>query len=185
MSRFLIICFLLSNLFTNEILASRVEPQSDVPPFDEPYIENGYKSVGEALKECETLNQRELKLPIKLPPMEFTHYLGRCVNDKENYNDEFQIEYLHESQGKNHYMIDVRPIEQKIDLGKSKRDRKKYKFKDGSEALYFTTKSRMANGGFNILVFEKNGWQYRLAVDSRIENHITADVLFGIAESIK
>jgi len=136
MSRFLIICLLLSNLFTNEKLAKRVETQSYVPPFEELYIEIGYKSVGEALKECETLNQRELKLPIKLPPMEFTHNLGRCVNDKENYNDEFQIEYLHELKGKNHYTIDVRPIEQKIDFGKSKRDKKKYKFKDGSEALY-------------------------------------------------
>lgn len=185
MSRFLIICLLLSNLFTNEILASSVEPQSDVPQFDEPYIEIGYKSVGEALKECETLNHRELKLPIKLPPMAFTHHLGKCVNDKENYNDEFQIEYLHESQGKNHYKIDVRPIEQKLDFGKLKRDGKKYKFKDGSEAVYFTTKSPKARGGFNILLFEKNGWQYRLSVDSRIGNHVTGDVLFGIAESVK
>ncbi len=60
------------------------------PSFEKPYIEIGYKSVGEALKECETLNQRELILPIKLPAMEFTHHLGRCVNDMENYNDEFQ-----------------------------------------------------------------------------------------------
>ncbi|MCR8656896.1 hypothetical protein [Paenibacillus endoradicis] len=82
-------------------------------------------------------------------------------------------------------MIDVRSIEQKLDLGKSKKDWGKYKFKDGSEALYITTKSPKTRGRFNILVFEKNGWHYRLAVDSRIGNHVTADVLFGIAQSIK
>lgn len=49
MNRFLIICLLLSNLFTNETLASSAEPQSDVPQFEEPYIEIGYKSVGEAI----------------------------------------------------------------------------------------------------------------------------------------
>jgi len=185
MSRFLIICLLLSNLFTNEILASSVERQSDVLQYEEPYIEIGYKSVGDALKECETLNHRELKLPIKLPPMEFTHHLGRCVNDKENNNDEFQIEYLHESRGRNHYNIDVRPIEQKLDFGKLNRYGKKYKLKDGSDALYFTTESPKTRRGFNILVFEKNGWQYRLAVDSRIGNQVTADMLFGIAESVK
>ncbi|MBB3153177.1 hypothetical protein FHS16_003239 [Paenibacillus endophyticus] len=124
-------------------------------------------------------------MPIKLPPMEFTHHLGRCVNDKENNNDEFQIEYLHNAQSRNHYNIDVRPIEQKLVFGMFKRDRKTYKLKDGSEAQYFTTKTPKARGGFNILVFEKNGWQYRLAVDSRIGNQVTADVLLGIAESVK
>lgn len=124
-------------------------------------------------------------MPIKLPPIEFTHHLGRCVIDKENYNDEFQIEYLHKAQGKYHYNIDVRPIEQKIDFEKSRRDKKKYKLKDGSNALYFTTISPKTRGGFNILVFEKNGWQYRLSVDSRIGNQVREDVLIGIAESVK
>lgn len=120
MKHFLSICLLLSSLFTNEIFASSVEPLSDVPEFEEPYIEIGYKSVVEALKECETHNKRELKLPIKLPSIEFTHHLGRCVNDKDNDNDQLQIEYLHKAKGKNHYNIDVRPIEQKVDFGKSR-----------------------------------------------------------------
>ncbi|MBP1991179.1 hypothetical protein [Paenibacillus eucommiae] len=166
-------------------LTSQANATPDVPPFEKPYLEIGYKSVGEALKECETVNQRELQLPIKLPPIQFTYHLGRCVNDKGNYNDELQIEYLHEAQGKNHYNIDVRPIEQRIDFEKSKRGKKKYKLNDGSDALYFSTKTPKSRGGFNILVFEKNGWQYRLSVDSRIENQVTADMLIGIADSLR
>jgi len=140
--------------------------------------------VGEALKECETNNHRELQLPIKLPPVKFNHHLARCVNDKGNYNDELQIEYLHEEQGMNHYNIDVRPIEQRLDFDRSRRDKKRYKLSDGSDAIYFTTRTAMYSVGANILVFEKNGWQYRLSIDSRMENQVTADVLVGIAESV-
>lgn len=174
-----------SAVYCTILITSQANAAPDIPPFEKPFLDIGYKSIGEALKECETVNQRKLQLPIKLPPIQFTYHLGRCVNDNGNYNDELQIEYLHEAQGTNHYNIDVRPIEQRIDFEKSKRVREKYKLKDGSDALYFSTKKPELTGGFNILVFEKNGWQYRLSVDSRIENQVTADVLVGIADSLR
>jgi hypothetical protein len=185
MNRILIICLLICNLFTPKIYALSVEPVSDVPQFEEPYLEIGYKSVGEALKECEMHHQRVLRLPIKLPSIEFTHHLGRCINDTKNFNDEFQIEYLNENTGKNHYNIDVRPVEQKINFETSKKNMQRYKLNDGSPALYFTTRTPKSMGGFNVLVFEKNGWQYCLSVDSRIENQVTVNTLIEIAESVK
>ncbi|WP_127529952.1 hypothetical protein [Paenibacillus kobensis] len=184
MKRIFLMGLLVFGLVTAKTYAIGADTQNDAPPFEKPYLEIGYKSVGEALKECEALNQRELQLPIKLPPMRFTHHLARCVHDKGNYNDELQIEYLHEAQGKNHYNIDIRPTEQKIDFGKSNRRKIKYKMNDGSEAIYFTTRTPNTMGGFNTIVFEKNGWQYRLSVDSRMGNQVTADVLVGIAESV-
>jgi len=182
----LIISFFNSNIYVH----ATANTQTDIPPFEKPYLEIGFKSVEEALKECEIHNQRELHLPIKLPPVQFTHHLGRCIKDKNNHNDELNIEYLHEAHGEYHYMIDIRPIEQRINITKFKRNKKLYKLSDGSHAIYFTTKrilyggGSMFNGGFNILVFEKNGWQYWLAIDTRIENQVTADILVEIAESV-
>ncbi|TCM85305.1 hypothetical protein EV294_1273 [Paenibacillus sp. BK033] len=179
------VIFIITVIYCTIFLTSQANAKPDVPPFEEPYLEIGYKSIGEAIKECETANQRELQLPIKLPPIQFTHHLSRCVNDTGNYNDELQIEYLHETQGKNHYKIDVRPIEQRINFENSRREKKKLKLNDGSDALYFSTKNSKSKGGFNILVFEKNEWQYRLSVDSRIENQVKPDVLIGIANSLR
>lgn len=184
MNRLLLIYVLICNLFTPPIYASGIEPKNDVPQFEEPYFENGYTSVGDALKKCEMLHHREIKMPIKLPPIAFTHHLGRCVNDKENINDELQIEYLHEEKGMNHYNIDVRPIEQKLNYGKL-RNITQYKLNDGNQALFFTTQSHKSMYGFNILVFEKNGWQYRVSVDTRVESKVTLNTLLRIAESVK
>ncbi|MNG00857.1 hypothetical protein D3C84_838100 [compost metagenome] len=184
MKRVFLTSLLLFSWVTAKTYALDADTQNEVPPFEKPYLEIGYKSVGEALKECEAINQRELQLPIKLPPMPFTHHLGRCINDQGDHNDQLQIEYLHEARGKNHYNIDVRPIEQRMDFENSKRGKKKYKLNDGSEAIYFTTKTTKTGGGFNVLAFDKNGWQYLLSVDSRIGNQVTADVLVGIAESV-
>ncbi|RED54743.1 hypothetical protein DFP95_12268 [Cohnella lupini] len=184
MLRLLIICIMVCELFTTKVHASRVQPQSDVPPFEVPYFEIGYKSVEQALKECELHNQRKIILPVKLPSVEFTHHIGRCNKDPNDMNDEFQIEYLNEKQSMNHYNIDVRPIEQKLNFAMNKRVQS-YKLTDGSEARYFTTVTPKIRGGFNILVFEKNGWQYRLSVDTRIQDRVTQNTLLEIAQSIR
>ncbi|GMK49070.1 hypothetical protein PghCCS26_62000 [Paenibacillus glycanilyticus] len=172
-------------IYCTLFLTPHVNAKPSVTSFEKPFLEDGYKSVGEAIRECETVNQRELHLPIKFPPIEFTHHLGRCVNDNQNYNDELQIEYLHETQSKNHFKIDVRPLEQRINFENSKRDRKKLRLNDGSDALYFSTNPSGLRRGFNILVFEKNGWQYLLAVDSRMEDQVTVEELIGIANSLR
>ncbi|MDQ0062208.1 hypothetical protein J2T14_004408 [Paenibacillus harenae] len=93
---------------TTQIHTVGAEPRGDVPPYEKPFFEIGYKSVEEALQECETLHHKELKLPYKLPSIAFTHHFGRCINDTVNHkNDDLGIEYLHEKQGENHYKIDV------------------------------------------------------------------------------
>lgn len=185
MKRIFLMWLIIFSFFTTKGYALGTDTPNDVPSFEQPYFDVGFKSVETALKECEAIHHRELRLPIKLPPIPFTHHLGRCVNDKGEYNDELEIEYLHKARGMNHYKIDIRPIEQKIDFGKSRGELNKFKLRDGSDALYFTTKTPMSRGGFNLLVFEKNGWQYRLAVDARIGGQVAAKALIGIADSVK
>ncbi|MGO4369271.1 hypothetical protein [Paenibacillus sp. 2TAB19] len=162
------------------------EPRGDVPPFEKPYLDGGFKSVEEALQECETLHHKELKLPYKLPPIAFTHHFGSCYNDKEYHkNDELGIEYLHEKKGENHYKIDVRPSSQKLNFEKSRRIKQSYTLQDGNRALYMEMPIPMSKRGFNILVFEKDGWQYLLSIDSRVEDKVTVHILLEIANSIK
>ncbi|WP_054026492.1 hypothetical protein [Bacillus sp. FJAT-28004] len=38
---------------------------------------------------------------------------------------------------------------------------------------------------FNVLSFEKDGWQYILSIDKRVEGKVTVDVLVEIANSIR
>jgi hypothetical protein len=46
---------------------------------------------------------------VKLPPVAFTHQFARC-NDLEGNNDHFEIEFLNQIQGSNHYMIRINPL---------------------------------------------------------------------------
>jgi hypothetical protein len=193
MKRLFIICLLMCNLCTTRIYAFgeaplKIEvPPFEFPPFEEAYYNIGYKSVWEALKECELHFQRELRLPIKLPPVEFSHHFGRFNKDSNNFNDKFEIEYLNEKQAMNHYNIDVVPVEQRINYEHSKNfTMKTYRLKDGTSALYFTeTQTRTPLRRFNILVFEKNDWQYRISVDYRLGDKVPANALLEIAESTK
>ncbi|MFD2614173.1 hypothetical protein [Paenibacillus gansuensis] len=190
---FLLVLLCLLSLGTTMTSTSFAEVRDDVPIIDErSYFKVGYKSVGEALKECELLHHRDLRLPIKVPPVPFTLHLARCVNDKDHHNDELRIKYLNQVEGKYNYTIFVRPIEQKIDFGfkkihftKSMRLKKTYKLSDGSEAIYFTTKIPDLGLGDNNFVFENNEWQYRLSVDSRIENEVPVSLLIQVAESVR
>lgn len=155
--------------------------------YEDVYLQHGYKSVTEALHETEKHFGRELNLPIKLPPIEFTHHFGKLSNPEGTINDEFEIEYLNliKDNGKYHYKINVRPVEQKWNIKRNPQKVTTYPLKDGSEALFISTKDSNARTGFNILVFEKKGWQYRLSVDQRIENKVPVKMLVEIANSVR
>lgn len=38
--------------------------------------------------------------------------------------------------------------------------------------------------GFNILVFERDNWQYFLSIDKRLSRKVTLEMLIDIADSI-
>lgn len=50
--------------------------------------------------------------------------------------------------------------------------------KNDIQATYMTI------SGFNVLVFERDNWQYMLSVDRRVSDTVTPEVLVEIANSI-
>lgn len=147
------------------------------PPYEEFFPEIGYKTVEEAIKEFEQHFKQDLKLPLKVPPIAFTHYFGRFNDLEGDNNDSLNIEFVSEISPENHYKIDIRHLKNKITL-RDKGNQQIYTLKNGQKAIFIV--ERIAN----ILVFEKDNWQYMLGIDNRIANKVTPEILVEIANSI-
>lgn len=146
-------------------------------PFEEIYPEIGYKTVEEAVTEFEQHFKKELKLPLRVPPLNFTHYFGRFNDLDGDINDSFEIEFISDKSPENHYKIDVRPVKYKIPI-RDKYKLKAYELKNGNEAIYMNV------SGFYSLVFEKDNWQYMFSIDKRVTDKVPPKVLVNIANSI-
>lgn len=177
-----IVCTLfLSLMILALFLGNHVYPnEKKLRPIEESYYELDYSSVEQALDEFEDHFGKEVKLPIKMPSVPFTHRFGRFNDLEGDVDDSLEIEYINEKNGEVHYKIDIRPRENKLEL-KNSYIKKVYKLQNQTEALYSTNFLK----GSNLFVFEKDGWQYLLGVDKRMGDEVTAQVLVSIANSIK
>lgn len=155
-----------------------VTANNEVSPYEETYPEIGYKTVEEALNDLEMHYQKKLKLPLRVPPIAFTHHFGRFSNLNGDINDSFEVIFISNQLSENHYKINVRPVKYKIPI-KDKYVIRTLELKSGEEAIYMTI------SGFNELVFEKDEWQYMLGIDKRISDPVTPEVLVDIANSIE
>ncbi|MDQ0114331.1 hypothetical protein [Paenibacillus harenae] len=178
----LIICCLFVNASTTYANQS---PNNEREPFEKMFFESGHKSVDDAVLEFEKHFNRDIELPVMLPPVTFTHVFGQCHIDTDHkINDSLRIEYVSDNRivaAPNHYVIDIRPATQKHkEIIRKRNVIRTYELDGGIKAIYGT----MFNGRINALVFERSGWQYWLCVDKRIENKVPADTLFEIANSI-
>ncbi len=133
--------------------------------------------VNKALKQSEQHFNRDIALPLQIPPISFTHNFGRFTDLEGSENNYLEIKYLNQNSGKNHYQIHVRPLDSKIKFDEKKIDQV-LKMNDGNDAIFSTAVS-----GFNILVFDKNGFQYTLSLDKKVSDK-AADILLEIANSI-
>ncbi|MDQ0159714.1 hypothetical protein [Alkalibacillus salilacus] len=147
-------------------------------PFEELYPEIGYKTVEEAVKEFEHHFNQDLKLPLRLPPLNFTHHFGRFIDADGDINDHLELEFLNDKSPENHYFIFVRPVEHKIPI-KDKRIVKVFKLKYGNEAKFINVSE-----SFVALVFERDDWQYMLNISKRISEKVSPEMLVEIANSI-
>lgn len=177
MKQIVLLWFLLLGVLVFETNnASVLADTNDKPsPYEEIYPEIGYKTVEEAVKDFEQHLKKDLKLPLRVPPVSFTHVFGR-FNDMD---DSFEVEYVSDQSPENHYIIDVRTVGNKI----PKRVEEKYliktlKLENGKNA------NLIRISGFNVLVFERDKWQYMLSVDKRISDKVTPESLVQIANSI-
>lgn len=145
--------------------------------YEETYPEIGYQTVEGALDDFEQHFKQELRLPLRVPPVSFTHHFGRFNDLDGDINDSFEVIFINEKSSENHYIINVRPIKNKIPI-KEKYVIKTLELKNGILATYMTI------SGFNVLVFERDDWQYMLNIDNRVSNKVTPETLLDIANSI-
>src|SRR5690606_28134544 len=110
-------------------------------------LELGYKSVYDAVRECEFRFMKKVNLPIYTPPIAFTHQLGRC-DAKLKEKDQLQIDYLHEDNNDLRYSILIRPAQYKIEYAEDDIART-YSLEDGTDARYVVT----PGSGYRVLSF--------------------------------
>lgn len=180
MNKFFFILLLLGCVLVNLSINEKVDANSsDSPqPFEEFFPEGGYKTVESALKDFEQHFNKEIRLPLRVPPISFTHRFGRFSNLDGYINDAFEIKMISDQFPQNHFKIDVRPIKHKIPFKKYISD--VFKLKNGSDAAYIDN----PRFGFNMLVFERDDWQYVFSIDQDVSDKVTSDVLIDIANSI-
>lgn len=146
--------------------------------YEEIYPEIGYKTVDDALEDIEQHFKQKLKLPLRVPPISFTHHFGRFSDLDGVNNNSFELKFINDQLSENHYKIDVRPIKNNIPI-REKYVIKTFRLKNGVVANYMTI------SGFNVLVFERDGWQYMLSIDKRVSDKVTPETLLDIANSIE
>lgn len=115
------------------------------------YNNLGYKTVKEAVKETEAYYKNTLKLPKKLPPLDFTHSFGRFSSK----NETLEIIYLNE---KDNYIINIIPAKNGKSLYSDIDN--KISLKDGTQAYYST----LGKDDKKIFTYRfiKNDWMYIL-----------------------
>ncbi|WP_343206510.1 hypothetical protein [Bacillus sp. B15-48] len=147
--------------------------------FQKSLFDIGFKEVNAALQESKEHFKKDIALPVQIPPIEFTHSFGRLSDSDGDINDGFEVEYRHINKPKNHYMIMIRPVKYGLKFTKEHIDQN-LKLKDGSQAVYSTNMAE----GFNLFIFDKNGWQYILSINKHVSDRVTPEILVEIANSV-
>ncbi|KOS68584.1 hypothetical protein AEA09_08495 [Lysinibacillus contaminans] len=146
-------------------------------PFEEIYSEIGYKTVEAAADDFEQHFQQKLILPLRVPPISFTHHFGRFNDLDGEMNDYFEVKFISDQIPEHHFKIDIRPIKYKIPL-KKEDILNTFTLKNGNTSSYMTVSD------FNVLAFESNDWQYMLWIDQRVSDKVSPETLVNIANSI-
>ncbi|WP_240338360.1 hypothetical protein [Peribacillus alkalitolerans] len=172
------LCIFIILLTSASISEITYAESNDIPnQYEDFYLGIGYQSSEKALKAFENHLKQDVKLPLRLPSIAFTHQFGRFINLEGDVNDSFEVKYINDKLPENHYKIDIRLVENGFQL----RDHNilnTYELRDGNKASYLKI------FGFNLLVFNKDNFQYVLSIDKRIENEVTPENLVEIANSM-
>jgi hypothetical protein len=167
------VTFLFGSNNEEVLSAGKNNPQSQ----EDFYRGIGYETVDAALSDFEKHFNLELQLPLRVPPLAFTHILGRFNDLSGEENDSFEAEYINEKSPDNHYKITVRPVKHKIEFNREKII-KVIELNNGKEAMFIDLE------GFNVLVFERNNWQYMLSLNKKVSNVMLPGTLVKLANSI-
>ncbi|MBD8025951.1 hypothetical protein H9636_04695 [Ureibacillus sp. Re31] len=171
----LLLLFLISTVICGAINIGKVNANSHFQPqtIEESYLEIGYKSVGEALRDYEHHYKEKLQLPLRVPPIVYTHVFARTIEG--NKGDLFEMQFINEKSNENNFLISVAPKDSIEILDKEVIN--KFKLKSGNTAYLLDT------GRAVFLIFEKDNLQYRFSIDKRVSKKITPEILVQIANS--
>lgn len=147
--------------------------------YEEIYPEIGYKTVEGALDDFEQHFKQKLKLPLRVPPISFTHHFGRFNDLDGDINDSFEVTFINDQLSENHFKINVRSVKHKIQYS-DKYVLRTYKLNNGITAKYMEKPIL----GFNFLAFERDNWQYVFSIDKKVSDRITPEILVQMANSI-
>ncbi|MGF2614340.1 hypothetical protein FZC84_22855 [Rossellomorea vietnamensis] len=175
--KFLLLLPLVSLLFLagdyNYVLSKEHRHQSS----EEIYREIGYQTIDKALKEFEVHYGQSLDMPLRTPPIPFTHTLGRFNNLDGDEKDSLEVKFINEKTPDHHYKITIRSVKHRLTF-QNEEVIKVIKLNDGKDASY------LDRYGFNVLVFERGPWQYMLSINKRASDLMLPGVLVQIANSI-
>ena len=141
------------------------------------YAEMGYKSIDGAVKDFVAHDHQPVSLPLRIPPIAFTHAIGRFNELDGEVNDYLEIVYLNEQVPANLYIIQVRPIQNKTPFkGVRDKDIKDiFTLENGKEALLIQKHSS------HMIVYENEHFQYQLSANEKLPPQI----LLQIANTIE
>lgn len=171
-----ILLLLISTVICETLYIGKVNANSHLQPrsIEESYIEIGYKSVGEALRDYEQYYKEDLQLPLRVPPVVYTHVFARTIEGDKG--DLFEMKFINENSHKNNFLINVAPKDSFEILDKEIIN--ELKLKGGNTAYLLDI------GKAILLIFEKDNLQYRFSLDKRTSEKITPEILVQVANSI-
>ncbi|MBD1221898.1 hypothetical protein [Virgibacillus halodenitrificans] len=179
MKRIIILCIFVI-LVSHSVVYAKFKDNKP-PSYEELYTEWGYTTIDDAITQFENSYNKDLKLPLRVPPIAFTHHFGKFTDSEGNTNS-FSAQFVNDKHPEKHYKIDVKAAEDGMEFNE-RQVIDTYKLKNGTIASYISLSQHQI--GFYALVFTKNGWQYILSIDERVADTVTPEVLVKIANSFE
>ncbi|MGG2027967.1 hypothetical protein AB1282_19900 [Gottfriedia sp. S16(2024)] len=174
MNKFIILIFIFFALFNGKVHANSNYKTRTI---EESYSNLGYVSVDEAVKAFEQHFGQNLELPLRVPPIPFTHVFGRFNDSEGEQNDSFDMEFISEESSGIHFFINVKLAKYRMKIF----DRdvvRVYKLNNGEKATYMNIR------GANLLVFERGNFHYLFSANEKVSEKVTPEILVQIANSI-
>lgn len=142
------------------------------------YLNNDYTEISEAMKKAENFFGENIELPTRLPPIIFTHMLGKFETNKEF--SRLEITYLNEESGNVRYKISVLKASPEKEHEESSVVTEKIKSSDGNEIIHYKN-----NKNFDTFIINKKGFEYAFFIDKTSFNKITIEDIVKIIDSMK
>ncbi|GFR39499.1 hypothetical protein PRECH8_27950 [Insulibacter thermoxylanivorax] len=157
---------------------SAATAESRTPDIEQPFLQLGYKTVYDALRDCELRYLQRINLPIYLPQVRFTHQLGKC-HDRYTKDDYLEVVYLDEHRPNERLLMMIKPVRDKVEISED-RVTARMELQDGTPVLLSLT----PGGGYHVLEFERNSMQYLMILSTSLLDRVPPEEMLRIAGSI-